>query len=82
MTYLWLMTATSLLVALVAWANARRTAKRLDRVTEMCWELKYQYSELRARTPHSPGATMPAGAPETPERPAPDGFVPIASLKR
>ena len=82
MTYLWLMTAASLVVALVAWASARRTARRLDRVTEMCWELKYQYSEMRARTRDGAGVSVPSAGAEASKQPEPDNFVSLASLKR
>jgi hypothetical protein len=82
MNFLWLTTAASLLVALMAWVYARRTAKRLVRLVEMYWELKYQYSELRTqineRTDAAPRTEEPQGPPAAPTA----GFVPIASLKR
>jgi hypothetical protein len=44
---LWVIAGASLLAALVAWSQARRTAKRLQQLSQMYWELKYQHGELR-----------------------------------
>ena len=49
MTLLWFIAGASLVVALVAWRQARRTAKRLAQLSEMYWELKYQQGELRVQ---------------------------------
>ena len=49
MTLLWFIAGASLVVALVAWSQARRTAKRLAQLSEMYWELKYQHGELRVQ---------------------------------
>ena len=82
MTLLWLIAGTSLVVALVAWSQARRTARRLAQISEMYWELKYQHGELRVRMQRLAGEA-PALPPQAPA-PAPpaDAFVPLASLKR
>ena len=89
MTFLWIIAGVSLVVALVAWRQARRTARRLEQVTQMYWELKYQHGELRVQvqrvtppgaTPSSPAPAAPA-APGQPGQPG-DSFVPLASLKR
>ena len=81
MPLLWLLTATALLFAATAWAKARRLAKRLERLTESYWELRYEHGQLRARLnrldPETPPAdrvpAVPAGA---------TAFVPLSSLKR
>ena len=49
MTFLWLVTGASLVVALIALGQARRTAKRLQQLTQNYWELKYQNGELRVQ---------------------------------
>lgn len=70
-----------MVVAFVAWGQARRTAKRLEQLSEMYWELKYQQGELRARVQRIDGE-MPASSPSpSPPEPQPDGFVPLSSLK-
>ena len=47
--FLWLVTGASLVLALIAFAQARRTAKRLEQLTQNYWELKYQNGELRVQ---------------------------------
>lgn len=80
MTLLWSITAASLVVALVAWRQARRTAKRLEQLSQMYWELKYQHGELRVQLQRATGE-LPAPA-EAPAAQARDSFIPLASLKR
>ena len=85
MTFLWIVTGVSLVVALVAWRQARRTARRLEQVTQMYWELKYQQGALRVQVQRvtPPGATPSSPAPTAPGQPGPgDSFVSLASLKR
>ena len=81
MTFLWFVTAASLVVALVALAQARRTARRLEQLTQNYWELKYQNGELRVQLQQLTGesTSVPPTPPATQGR---DSFVPLASLKR
>ena len=82
MTFLWFFTGASLVAALVAWSHARRTAKRLDQLSQMYWELKYQHGELRVQVQRLTGEAAPAPPPApVRERPA-DQFVPLSSLRR
>jgi hypothetical protein len=76
-----LLAAGSLVVALVAWSQARRTAKRLEQVSQMYWELKYQHGELRVQVQRATGAMPPADAAPVPPAAARDSFIPLASLK-
>ena len=82
MTLPWFIAGASLIVALVAWSQARRTAKRLAQLSEMYWELKYQQGELRVRVQRmageQPSPPSPAGAGQPPG----ESFVPLTSLKR
>jgi hypothetical protein len=86
MTLLWAVAVTSLLVALIAVRRARATARRLEQLSQMYWELKYQHGELRAQLQR--GTSEPAsdseGAPLAPaaEPVRPEGFIPLSSLKR
>ena len=82
MSFLWLTTGAALVVALLAWRRARRSAKQLEQLTQMYWELKYQYGELRAQLQHGDGVTPSAR--EAPPQPAAAGsaFIPLNSLKR
>ena len=77
----WLLTGTAVVVAVVALAKARRATRRLERLTETYWELRYDHGQLRARVskldPEAP-------APQSEPAPKPGGtnFVPLSSLKR
>ena len=78
MTLLGLLSGAAILVALAALLKARRLAKRLERLTESYWELRYEHGQLRARV-NRLDPDQPAAAP------APAGsthFVPLSSLKR
>ena len=81
MTLLWFVTGASLAIALFTLAKARRTAKRLEQLTQNYWELKYQNGELRAQLQQLTGASAPQPAPP-PAAQARDSFVPLTSLKR
>jgi hypothetical protein len=85
MTLPWFIAGASLVVALVAWSQARRTAKRLAQLSEMYWELKYQQGELRVRVQRLSGEAPPPPL-TAPQAPAPgqpgEAFVPLSSLKR
>jgi len=80
MTLLWCVTAASLVVALAAWGRARRSAKRLEQLTQQYWELRYQHGELRVEFERLAGAAPGRPAVEAPPRA--DGFVPLTSLRR
>jgi hypothetical protein len=80
MTLLWLVTGASLLVALVALAQARRTSRRLEQLSQQYWELKFQHGELRIQLQQRTGDQPPATA--APASPGRDSFVPLSSLKR
>jgi len=77
----WLLAGIAVAVALVALAKARRLAKRLERLTESYWELRYEHGQLRSRVnrldpdqlPQPADAGPPAGT---------TAFVPLSSLKR
>jgi hypothetical protein len=81
MTVQWLVTGASLLAALVAWGQARRTAQKLEKLSQMYWELKYQQGELRVQLQRALGDAPPAVPQPPAERPT-DGFIPLSSLKR
>ena len=83
MTLLWLITGASLVVALVAWSQGRRTAKRLEQLTQQYWELRYQHGELRVQVQRLTGESPAPAARETePTAPVIDGFVPLTTVKR
>jgi len=76
----WVIAGAALAIAAAAYVKARRLAKRLERLTESYWELRYDHGQLRARVnrlePDQPAA-------QEPESPAgKTAFVPLSSLKR
>jgi hypothetical protein len=82
LTLQWLLTGAAVLVALAAVAKAQRLAKRLERLTESYWELRYEHGQLRARVNRlDPDATA-AAAPDQAAQASPTHFVPLSSLKR
>jgi hypothetical protein len=76
----WLLTVAAVLTAAWSFARARRVTKRLERLTESYWELKYDHGQLRARVER-----LDPGAPAAPSEPAAKAggtaFVPLSSLK-
>jgi len=82
LTFNWVLTVVAVLVAVAAFARARRVSRRLERLTETYWELKYDHGQLRARVnrldPEPPAPTPGEPAP----RPGGANFVPLSSLKR
>ena len=80
MTFHWLLTVAAVLIALTAWAKARRLAKRLERLTESYWELRYEHGQLRARVNRLDPEDAPAVEPALPA--GTTAFVPLSSLKR
>ena len=91
LTLHWLLTVTAVLVALVALAKARRATKRLERLTETYWELRYDHGQLRARVAKLDPENVNGNNVENGETPGQAGaspkaggttFVPLSSLKR
>ena len=82
MTLLWFVTGASLLVALIALSQARRTARRLEQLSQNYWELKYQNGELRVRLQQLTGEPTPQQTTTPAAAQGRDSFVPLSSLKR
>jgi hypothetical protein len=81
LTLHWLLAGAAVIVALAAWARARRLAKRLERLTESYWELRYEHGQLRARVNRLDPETLPAGGDAAPAGAPGTAFVPLSSLK-
>ena len=80
MTLQWLITAVAALAGLTAWSRSRRLARRVERLTESYWELRYEHGQLRARLNR---LDPEDGSPSEPARQAgTTAFVPLSSLKR
>jgi len=82
MTLQWLVAGASLLVALIALNQARRTAKRLEQLSQNYWELKYLNGELRVKLQQLAGESAPQPTATPTAAQGRDSFVPLSSLKR
>jgi hypothetical protein len=91
LTLHWLLTVAAVLIAALALGRARRVTKRLERLTESYWELRYDHGQLRARVarldPEAPLTTSTSTSASPAEQPRPQAgaataFVPLSSLKR
>jgi hypothetical protein len=81
LAFQWWLTGGAVLAAVAALARARHVAKRLERMSESYWELRYEISQLRARVNRlDPEPPPPAG--ESAPVAAQTAFVPLSSLKR
>ena len=75
------MTVVAIVVATVALVRVRRANKRLERLTETYWELRYDFTRLRSQV-----ARLDPGEPHqeavAPPPSAPVAFVPLSSVKK
>ena len=78
----WLLIGAALLFALGAFLQARRVARRLERLTESYWELRYEYGQLRARVTRLEPAPTDAEQDVPARQEGATAFVPLSSLKR
>jgi len=77
----WLFTGVAVLVAVAALARARRLTKRVERLTESYWELRYEHGQLRARVNRIDPDTQPADSPAAPTGGSTTAFVPLSALR-
>jgi hypothetical protein len=78
---LWLVTGASLVAAVVALLWVRRVARRLEELSHLHWQLRYQYSELQTRV-QALGLPPSPAAPEPRPREARETFVPLSAIRR
>jgi hypothetical protein len=79
--WLWVIALLGVLLAFAALASARRLSRRLDALTQSYWELRYDYTRLRAQVERLDPAR------EEPEPPAAPGassvtFVPLSAMRK
>jgi hypothetical protein len=78
-------TGFAVLVALFALWRARGAAKRIERLSESYWELRYESGQLKARVTRlevETGLREASADPEGRQPPATTTFVPLSSLKK
>ena len=78
----WLVVGIAVAVALAALAKARRLAKRLERLTESYWELRYEHGQLRSRVNRLDPEQQLSQPAEAGPPAGTTAFVPLSSLKR
>jgi hypothetical protein len=75
----WFLLGAVLILAALAFERVRRLSKRIERLTESYWDLRYELGQLQSRLnrlePEQPSAPPPppSGA---------SAFIPVSSLKR
>jgi hypothetical protein len=79
---LWTALGLAAIVALAALARAQRLARRLEQLTELYWELRYDHGRLRDRVASLEPAPAADVDPAPPPPAQPAGFVPLSSLKQ
>ncbi|MQA29750.1 MAG: hypothetical protein GEU82_07920 [Luteitalea sp.] len=77
-----LLAGGAILLALLALFTARRAVRRLERITESYWELRYESGQLKARLTRVETASGLREAEEEPRPAVPTAFVPLSSLKK
>ena len=82
LTFSWLLTVAALLVAAAAHLRARSAARRLERLAESYWELRYESGQLKARVNRLETAAGLREPDEPPVQPVATAFVPLSSLKK
>jgi hypothetical protein len=77
----WVLALLAVLLAVAALVSARRLSRRLDALTQSYWELRYDYTRLRARVErldpeqNEPEPTAAPGASSV-------TFVPLSTMKK
>ena len=82
MTLLWLLTLAAVCTAVVAILQARRASRRLERLTESYWEVRYEVAQLRARVARLEPPSVEPPDEQPGAQASPTVFVPLSSLKR
>ena len=72
----------ALVIAAVALYRTRRLAKRVERLTESYWELRYDHGQLRARFKRLDPEQQTEAAPDVGRPAGTTAFVPLSSLKQ
>jgi hypothetical protein len=68
------------LAAVVAVERARRVSRRLERLREAYWDLRYEFGQVQARVNRLEAER--SGQQPAPQPAAATNFVPLSSLKR
>ena len=75
MTVQTVLAAAALVIAVAALLRARHTARRLEKIVESYWELRYEFGQLRAQI------DKPQGRADDPVATGTTAFVPLSRLR-
>jgi hypothetical protein len=80
---LWGIAGIGLLLAIVAFASARRLSRKIDALTQSYWELRYDYTRLRSQVTRLEPPSGPEVEPAEPSAAAPSvSFVPLSTIRK
>jgi hypothetical protein len=82
LTFSGVLTVAAIVIAIAALLKARRATRRLERLSESYWELRYEAGQLKSRLSRVEAAAGVRDADESPRPPATTNFVPLSSLKK
>jgi hypothetical protein len=82
LTLQWFAIGAAVLVAVAALLRARQLSRRLERLTESYWELRYDHGQLRSRIAQLEGSSPEAAPVQERAAAGQTAFVPLSSLKR
>jgi hypothetical protein len=83
LTFSGLLTVAAVVIAIAALLRARGATRRLERLSESYWELRYEAGQLKSRLSRLETATGIRDADEHPvPPPVATAFVPLSSLKK
>ena len=77
--------AIALAVAVIAYLRAQAAVRRLERMTESYWELRYEVGQLKTRVTRlevAAGLREAEPEPDAPKAASPTTFVPLSSLRK
>jgi hypothetical protein len=77
---LWLLSGVAAALALLAVIRVGRLARRLQRMSQSYWELRYEHDQLRSRVERPAAAEPHEDLRET--SPPASTFVPLSSIRR
>jgi type II secretory pathway component PulJ len=79
---LWGTATIGLLLALAAFVAVRRVSRRLDALTQSYWELRYDYTRLRAHVERLGPERDETEAPPPPPAQSSVTFVPLSTIRK
>ena len=80
---IWVVAGVAVVLALAAHLRVRLLSRRLARLSQSYWELRYEQSQLRDRLAETPAVgASDVSAPPRGASPSASAFVPLSSIRR